>query len=132
MPLSKVSKSLSFYTLKDASGSIQLVAARRQLSTDTSLESLSQIPPESSVVVEGELNAKPLFAQRFAQISVGSMIPLGWLTIPDLDYNIGIYRFGRSSSQPDHRTEPRGSSTPFHSVRYTESGRPYDARSHDF
>ena len=55
---------MSFYTLKDSSGSTQLVATGRRLSAGTSLEYMSQIPPESSVVVQGEVKLRPLSSQR--------------------------------------------------------------------
>ncbi|KAF8524729.1 tRNA synthetases class II-domain-containing protein [Gautieria morchelliformis] len=62
MPERKVSNGLSFYTLKDSSGSTQLVVSGRQSSGI--LELLRGIQPESSVLVEGEVKHRPLSSRR--------------------------------------------------------------------
>ncbi|KAF8592540.1 hypothetical protein K439DRAFT_1643638 [Ramaria rubella] len=65
MPERKVSKSLSFFTLKDSSGSTQLVVTDKQSEVNI-LESMRGIVHESSVLVEGIVTQRPLSAQRSA------------------------------------------------------------------
>lgn len=57
---SKVSSVLSFYTIKDYSGSVQLMVT----SGDDILQFMRNIPPESSVLVEGEVKPRPLSSRR--------------------------------------------------------------------
>lgn len=54
--------SISFYPLRDASGTIQLLM---DASKNAELaDALSQVPVESTVVVEGTVVTRPLSAQR--------------------------------------------------------------------
>lgn len=69
-----MSKSLSFYTLKDSSGSTQLVAASRPSPEADILESMRQIPLESSILVEGEAKARPSRARRAVSRDTGADI----------------------------------------------------------
>ncbi|KAF8528865.1 tRNA synthetases class II-domain-containing protein [Hysterangium stoloniferum] len=69
MPERKVSKLLSFYTLKDSSGSAQLMVSGKQ--NDNILEFMRTIPPESSVLIEGEVKERPPSAKR--SVSTGEI-----------------------------------------------------------
>lgn len=54
---SKISNALSFFPIKDASGTAQLVVRRNK--HDAQLASLSHVPLESSVLIQGRVSERP-------------------------------------------------------------------------
>jgi aspartyl-tRNA synthetase len=81
MTYSKVSKTMSFFPLRDSSGTAQLVAFRPKAmleeasSPDTqgpppsAIDTLSDSPVESAVVIEGEVRLRPPKQQRPVSIA---------------------------------------------------------------
>ncbi|KAH7916741.1 hypothetical protein BJ138DRAFT_1169052 [Hygrophoropsis aurantiaca] len=63
LPERKVSKSLSFFPIKDSSGTTQLVVHRNG-NEDAHLMALSDVPVESTVLIEGQVLIRPEKSQR--------------------------------------------------------------------
>ncbi|KAI9574921.1 tRNA synthetases class II-domain-containing protein [Boletus coccyginus] len=57
LPERKISNALSFFPIKDASGTAQLVVRRNK--HDAQLASLSHVPLESSVLIQGRVSERP-------------------------------------------------------------------------
>ncbi|KDQ07598.1 hypothetical protein BOTBODRAFT_597953 [Botryobasidium botryosum FD-172 SS1] len=64
MPERKISKSMSFFSLKDSHGTTQLVVRRTPGASEDVLASLSEIPIESTVLIQGKVKPRPKDAQR--------------------------------------------------------------------
>ncbi|KAH7930300.1 hypothetical protein BV22DRAFT_1140177 [Leucogyrophana mollusca] len=63
LPERKVSKSLSFFPIKDSSGTTQLVVHRNG-DEDGNLTALSAVPVESTVLIEGKVRVRPEKSRR--------------------------------------------------------------------
>ncbi|KAF9646974.1 hypothetical protein BDM02DRAFT_3156369 [Thelephora ganbajun] len=63
LPERKVSKSLSFFPLKDSYGTTQLVVHRDHTNVDK-LTALSAVPPESVVLIQGRVRSRPAHSKR--------------------------------------------------------------------
>jgi len=59
----KISKSLSFFPLRDSYGTTQLVVHRDQTNTQK-LAALSAVPPESVVLIQGRVRSRPNHSKR--------------------------------------------------------------------
>ncbi|KAJ8585301.1 hypothetical protein M405DRAFT_911871 [Rhizopogon salebrosus TDB-379] len=62
LPERKVSKSMSFFPIKDSSGTTQLVI--RKGNADDHLAALSDVPVESTIVIEGQVRIRPEQSRR--------------------------------------------------------------------
>jgi hypothetical protein len=110
---SKVSNGLSFYTLKDSSGSTQLVVSGGQSSGI--LELIRGIQPESSVLVEGEVKHRPLSSRRPVSTTVlGDRVS---------DCFVGIHWRDRDSGRPCTSSQPCDFSAAIHTLRRHEPGK---------
>ncbi|KAI6004094.1 tRNA synthetases class II-domain-containing protein [Pisolithus albus] len=64
LPERKVSKAMSFFPIKDSHGTTQLVVRRKRDSCAGDLAALSDIPIESTVLIEGEVRVRPQTSRR--------------------------------------------------------------------
>ncbi|KAI6105528.1 hypothetical protein F5141DRAFT_1124249 [Pisolithus sp. B1] len=64
LPERKVSKAMSFFPIKDSHGTTQLVVRRKRDSCAGDLAALSDIPVESTVLIEGEVRVRPEGSRR--------------------------------------------------------------------
>lgn len=62
--LSKISNSVSFFTIKDSYGATQLVATRASEESSAALDALAEVPVESVILVQGRVRPRPKAAQR--------------------------------------------------------------------
>ncbi|KAI6047127.1 hypothetical protein EDC04DRAFT_2886947 [Pisolithus marmoratus] len=64
LPERKASKAMSFFPIKDSHGTTQLVVRRKRDSCAGDLAALSDIPVESTVLIEGEVRVRPESSRR--------------------------------------------------------------------
>ncbi|KAI6106741.1 tRNA synthetases class II-domain-containing protein [Pisolithus croceorrhizus] len=64
LPERKVSKAMSFFPIKDSHGTTQLVVRRKRDSCAGDLAAMSDIPVESTVLIEGEVRVRPEGSRR--------------------------------------------------------------------
>lgn len=91
---------MSFFPIKDSSGITQLVI--RKGSPDDHLAALSDVPVESTIVIEGQVRVRPEQSRRDV-----SYWP--YLVVPDPhpQYSQGRYRTNRGPSRQIHSTQSR-------------------------
>jgi len=63
LPERKTSKTMSFFPIRDSSGTTQLVVLREGAKSDR-LSALSEVPVESTVLIEGEVRMRPEKSRR--------------------------------------------------------------------
>jgi aspartyl-tRNA synthetase len=61
---------MSFFPIRDSSGTTQLVILRKDAQSDR-LSALSEVPVESTVLIEGQVRMRPEKSRRF--VSHGSL-----------------------------------------------------------
>ena len=59
---------MSFFPLKDSTGTTQLILDRSEADADPALQTLRDVPVESSVIVEGIVQLRPEDARRSVSI----------------------------------------------------------------
>lgn len=92
---------MSFFPIRDSSGTTQLVVLRKGESSGP-LSALSEVPVESTVVIEGHVRMRPEKSRRLV-----SQLPVMTHLVIDLRSFEGIHRRYRSRGTHVHSFELR-------------------------
>ena len=117
LPHRKISKSLSFFPLRDSYGITQLVVHRDQTNAQK-LAALSAVPPESVVLIQGRVRSRPNHSKR--SVCFTSLMRPPSLAPPRSDLVQGPNRINRGVGPRIHCPQSRRQKPSFPSFR--ESG----------